>query len=50
MIEVDELEIFTSLHPQNSKNKVIGGIEYNSYNKAVGYFIRQYSVDGFFYS
>lgn len=46
MIEVDELDISQS-SPQNSKNKVIGGIEYNSYNKAVGYFIRQYSVDGF---
>ena len=28
-------------------NKVIGGIEYNSFNKPVGYFIRQYDLEGY---
>lgn len=46
MIEVDELDI-SSITPKQSKNKVLGGIEYNSFNKAVGYYIRQYSVDGY---
>ena len=34
--------------PTHSKgNRVVGGIEYNSYNKPMGYWIRQYSIDGF---
>ena len=46
MIEVDELDAGAVL-PKNSGNKVVGGIEYNSFNKPVGYFIRQYDVDGY---
>ncbi|WP_160688337.1 phage portal protein [Clostridium sp. C2-6-12] len=46
LIEVDELDI-TQMAPKNKENKVIGGIEYNSYNKAVGYWIKQYSIDGY---
>lgn len=46
MIEVDELDT-GSTQPKHEGNKVIGGIEYNAYNKAVGYYIRQYDVDGF---
>ncbi|WP_167955111.1 phage portal protein [Anaerosporobacter faecicola] len=45
MIEVDELDtsrVFTS----KPGNIVSGGIEYNHYNKAVGYWIKQYSIDG----
>lgn len=46
MIEVDELDIGT-VKPKNTGNKVVGGIEYNSYNKPVGYWIRQYDIDGY---
>lgn len=45
-IEVDELDI-TVVTPKNAGNKVVGGIEYNAYNKAVGYYIKQYDIDGF---
>lgn len=46
LLEVDELDISASA-PRNKGNKVIGGIEYNEYNKPVGYFIRQYGFDGY---
>lgn len=46
MIEVDELDI-SSMTPKYSGNKVVGGIEYNSYNRPVGYFIKQYDLDGY---
>lgn len=46
MIEVDELDL-TTMQPRKPGNKVIGGIEYNEFNKPVGYFIRQYDIDGF---
>lgn len=46
MIEVDELDISQST-PKNPENKVVGGIEYNQFNRKVGYFIRQYSADGY---
>lgn len=46
MLEVDELDSM-HLHPKNSKNRVVGGIEYNSYNRPVGYWFRQYQIDGF---
>jgi lambda family phage portal protein len=45
-IEVDELDT-TQVTPKTRGNKVVGGIEYNSYNKAVGYYIRQYDIEGF---
>lgn len=45
-LEVDELDIMR-ITPTKSENRVIGGIEYNSFNKAVGYHIKQYSLDGF---
>lgn len=44
-IEVDELDT-TSMKPSKEGNKVVGGIEYNSYNKPIGYYIRQYGIDG----
>ena len=44
-IEVDELDL-TATSPRKQGNKVAGGIEYNSYNRPVGYFINQYSIDG----
>lgn len=46
MIEVDELDL-TIMQARNADNKVVGGIEYNSFNKPVGYYIRQYDIDGF---
>lgn len=46
MIEVDELDT-GQINPKTAGNKVIGGIEYNSWNKPVGYFIKQYDLDGF---
>lgn len=44
-LEVDELET-TQLEPKNKNNKVVGGIEYNQYNRPVGYWIKQYSING----
>ena len=46
MIEVDELDT-GAVKPKHSGNKVVGGIEYNSFNKPVGYFIKQYDIDGY---
>lgn len=46
MIEVDELDGST-LNPKKAGNKVVGGIEYNSFNRPVGYFIKQYDIDGY---
>lgn len=46
ILEVDELDTtFTSPHEKG--NRVVGGVEYNAWNKPVGYFFRQYSIDGF---
>lgn len=41
LLEVDELD---SGHDMNGR--VVGGIEYNEYNRPVGYWVRQYSIDG----
>ena len=46
MIEVDELDT-SKMVAKSKDNKVVGGIEYNKYNKAVGYWIKQYSLDSF---
>lgn len=46
MIEVDELDNMQVV-PRQSGNRIVGGIEYNEYNRPVGYWIRQYSLDGF---
>ena len=46
MIEVDELDS-SVMQPKDASNKVVGGIEYNAYNKAVGYYIRQYDITGY---
>lgn len=45
-LEVDELDS-SAMVPHYKGNRVVGGIEYNNYNKPVGYWIRQYSLDGF---
>lgn len=44
-LEVDELES-SVMAPKNKGNKVIGGIEFNAYNRPVGFWVRQYSIDG----
>lgn len=46
MVEVDELDTMRTSATAEG-NRVIGGIEYNRYNRPVGYYIRQYGVDGF---
>lgn len=46
MIEVDELDNLQSF-PDKAGHRVIGGIEYNAYNRPVGYWIRQYEIDGY---
>lgn len=44
-LEIDELDL-TAGTPHTKENKVVGGIEYNSYNRPIGYFFNQYSIDG----
>lgn len=46
MIEVDELDS-SRMTPKNGAHRVVNGIEFNRYNRPVGYWIRQYSLDGF---
>ena len=43
--EVDELDA-SQVTPKHKGNRVVGGIEYNRFNAPVGYWIRQYAVDG----
>ena len=45
MVEVDELDAMQSV-PKNGQNRVVGGIEYNRYNRPVGYWLRTYDIDG----
>lgn len=49
LLEVDELD-GTSTKPNAQGHRVVNGIEYNEYNRAVGYWINQYQLDGFSYS
>lgn len=44
-LEVDELDS-TQTAPRTPGNRVVGGIEYNQYRRAVGYWIRQYDLEG----
>lgn len=46
MMEVDELDSM-HINPAGKDNRVVGGIEYNSYNRPIGYWFRQYQIDGF---
>ena len=46
MLEVDELDN-TVISPKDSKNRIVGGIEYNQFNKPVNYYFKQYGIDGF---
>lgn len=45
-LEVDEQDAGRAA-PRDPECRVVGGIELNTYNKAVGYWICQYSVDGY---
>lgn len=45
-LEVDELDTGRA-SPKNKNCRIAGGIEFNKYNKAMGYWIKQYSIDGF---
>lgn len=45
MFEVDELDA-SQVAPRHQGNRVVGGIEYNRFNAPVGYWIRQYTLDG----
>ncbi len=44
-IEVDELDV-TQIQPKHEGNKVVGGIEYNKWNRPKGYWFRQYDING----
>ncbi|MDE6260421.1 MAG: phage portal protein [Oscillospiraceae bacterium] len=44
-MEVDELD-GSMIAAHAKENRVVGGIEYTPYNKPVGYWFRQYDVDG----
>ena len=46
VLEVDELDSMATA-PKHEGNKVVRGIEYNGWNKPVGYFFRRYSTDGY---
>lgn len=47
--EVDDLDISkNSLPSLNNKNRIVEGIELNSYNKPVAYYLKKYSPDGFY--
>lgn len=44
-LEVDELDK-TQATPYHQGNRVVGGVEYNQYRRPVGYWIRQYDIEG----
>lgn len=44
-MEVDELDQ-AQIQPKHAGNKVIGGIEYNRWNRPGGYWFRQYDLNG----
>lgn len=43
-VEVDELDL-SQMQPKRKGNKVVGGIEYNRWNRPQGYWIRQYDIE-----
>lgn len=45
-LEVDELDL-TQYAPKTEGNRVIEGVEYDRYNKAVGYWFAEYDIDGY---
>lgn len=44
-LEVDELDT-VQYAPYTAGNKVVGGVEYNRYKRAVGYWFREYDLEG----
>ncbi len=44
-IEVDELDN-SQIQPKRQGNRVVGGIEYNRWNRPMGYWFRQYDING----
>jgi len=46
LLEVDELDVSQSV-PKYRGNKIVGGIEYDRYRRAVGYWFRQYDLEGY---
>ena len=47
--EVDDLDESVEFpYSKDSKNRIVGGIEYNIYNKPVAYHFKQYSPDGYY--
>ena len=44
-IEVDELDEAMAIASGN--HRIVGGIEYNEWNRPVAYYIRQYALDGY---
>lgn len=44
-LEVDEMDT-NQTAPRTAGNRVVGGIEYNKYRRPVGYWIRQYDLEG----
>ena len=47
VLEVDDLDT-TQMQTHGKGNRVIGGVEYNAWNRPQGYWIRQWSVDGLY--
>lgn len=45
-LEVDELDISQSA-PRTKGNRVVGGIKYDAYRRPVGYWFRQYDLEGY---
>lgn len=45
-MEVDELDS-SQMSPRNKGNRIVGGIEYSTFNRPTGYYFRQYEIDGF---
>lgn len=45
-LEVDELDVSQSA-PRHRGNKVVGGIEYDTYRRPVGCWFRQYDLEGY---
>ena len=44
-LEVDELALSQSV-PKYKDDRVVGGVEFNRYGKPTGYWVQQYSIDG----
>ena len=44
-MEVDELDS-AQIKPMHPGNRITGGIEYNRWNRPMGYWFRQYDIDG----